>query len=52
MYNPKDMIDLIADNVKKTRSPFGIPKFMANTWWKNTTVDRDGDTLLFTGLMY
>jgi len=52
MYNPKDMIDLIADNVKKTKSPFGIPKFMANTWWKNTTVDRDGDALLFTGLMY
>ncbi len=52
MYNPKDMIDLIADNVKKTKSPFGIPKFMANTWWKNTTVNRDGDALLFTGLMY
>ncbi len=52
MYNPKDMIDLIAGNVKKTKSPFGIPKFMANTWWKNTIVDRDGDALLFTGLMY
>jgi len=52
MYNPRDMIDLIADNVKKTKSPFGIPKFMANTWWKNTTVNRDGDALLFTGLMY
>ena len=52
MYNPIDMIDLIADNVKKTKSPFGIPKFMANTWWKNTTVCRDGDALLFTGLMY
>lgn len=52
MYNPKDMIDLIADNVKKTRSPFGIPKFIANTWWKNATIDRDGDALLFTGLMY
>jgi len=52
MYNPKDIIDLIADNVKKTRSPFGIPKFMANTWWKNTTIDRDGDAMLFTGLMY
>jgi Fe-S oxidoreductase len=52
MYNPKDMIDLIADNVKKTRSPFGIPKFMANAWWKDTPVPRDGDALLFTGLMY
>jgi Fe-S oxidoreductase len=52
MYDPKEMIDLIADNVKKTKSPFGIPKFMANTWWKNTIVDRDGDALLFTGLMY
>jgi Fe-S oxidoreductase len=52
MYNPKDIIDLIADNVKKTKSPFGIPKFMANTWWKDTPVARDGDALLFTGLMY
>jgi Fe-S oxidoreductase len=52
MYNPKDMIDLIADNVKKTRSPFGIPKFMANAWWKDATVKKDGDALLFTGLMY
>jgi len=52
MYDPKEMIDLVADNVKKTKSPFGIPKFMANTWWKNTIMDRDGDALLFTGLMY
>ena len=52
MYNPKHMIDLIADNVKKTRSPFGIPKFMANTWWKDAPVKKDGDALLFTGLMY
>ena len=52
MYNPRDIIDLIADNVRKTRSPFGIPKFMANTWWKKTAIGRDGDALLFTGLMY
>jgi len=52
MYNPKDIIDLIADNVKKTKSPFGIPKFMANTWWKDLTIPAKGDALLFTGLMY
>jgi len=52
MYNPKDIIDLIADNVKKTKSPFGIPKFMVNTWWKDLTLPAKGDALLFTGLMY
>jgi Fe-S oxidoreductase len=52
MYNPREIIDLVADNVRKTRNPFGIPKLMANTWWKDTTVGRDGDALLFTGLMY
>ncbi len=52
MYDPRDIIDLIADNVKKTKSPFGIPKFMANAWWKNEAVKREGDALLFTGLMY
>ena len=52
MYKPKSIIDIVAGNVKKTRSPFGIPKFMANTWWKTAPVKRQGDALLFTGLMY
>ncbi len=52
MYNPKDIIDLIAGNVRKTRNPFGVPKFLINNWWKGTGVARKGDTLLFTGLMY
>jgi len=52
MYNPKDIIDLIADNVKKTKNPFGVPKFVINNWWKGTDVQRHGDALLFTGLMY
>lgn len=52
MYNPKDIIDLIADNVIKTRNPFGIPKWMMNRWWKKADVKHQGDTLLFTGLMY
>ena len=52
MYNPRDMIDLIADNVRKTRNPFGMPKPLFNNWWKKTSVNRDGDALLFTGLMY
>ena len=34
MYNPKDIIDLIADNVRKTKNPFGVPKFLINNWWK------------------
>jgi Fe-S oxidoreductase len=52
MYNPKDIIDLIADNVKKTRNPFGIPKFAFNNWWKKAAVTHEGGALLFTGLMY
>ncbi len=52
MYHPKDIIDLIADNVIKTRNPFGVPKFMINNWWKKAPLRLDGDTLLFTGLMY
>ncbi|MFZ7125357.1 MAG: (Fe-S)-binding protein [Desulfobacterales bacterium] len=52
MYNPKDIIDLIAANVDRTRNPFGIPKRMVNTWWKSAGLNRQGDTLLFTGLMY
>lgn len=52
MYNPKIIIDLIADNVRKTRNPFGIPKSALNRWWTDTPVRPEGNTLLFTGLMY
>ena len=54
MYNPKDIIDLIAANVKKTRNPFGAPAAKINTWWKGSPgfTRRPGDALLFTGLMY
>lgn len=52
MYNPKDIIELIAANVRKTMSPFGIPKFMANTWWKKAGLSQTGESLLFTGMMY
>ena len=52
MYKPRDIIELIADNVKKTRNPFGAPKFLINRWWKALQLPTAGDGLLFTGLMY
>ncbi len=52
MYHPKEIINLIADNVRKTKNPFGVPKFVINRWWKKADVPLQGDALLFTGLMY
>ena len=54
MYNPRDIIDLIAINVRKTRNPFGVPASTINTWWQGLSgfTRRPGDALLFTGLMY
>lgn len=54
MYNPRDIIELIAINVRKTRNPFGLPGSQINTWWKDLSgfTRRPGDALLFTGLMY
>jgi Fe-S oxidoreductase len=54
MYNPKDIIDLIAMNVRKTRNPFGVPNTTLNTWWRDVGgfTRRPGDALLFTGMMY
>jgi len=52
MFSPKDIIEILASNVKQTKSPFGIPKFMANTWWKGAGLPKKGEYLLFTGLMY
>jgi len=52
MFDPKDIIENIADNVRSTRNPFGLSKDGFNTWWKDVNIPEKGDTLLFTGLMY
>ncbi|MFH2091273.1 MAG: (Fe-S)-binding protein [Pseudomonadota bacterium] len=52
MFNPRDIIEILAHNVKQTKSPFGIPKFMANKWYKKIGLPDQGEYLLFTGLMY
>jgi len=54
VYNPGDIIDLIAANVSKTRNPFGISNSQINTWWRDLSgfTRKPGDALLFTGLMY
>ena len=54
MFNPRDIIDLIATNVRQTRNPFGVPGSRFNTWWRGSAgfTRRPGDALLFTGLMY
>lgn len=52
MYSPKDIIELLAGNVKKTRNPFGVPNGLMNSWWKGQHLPRRSDTLLYTGLMY
>ena len=54
MFNPRDIIDLIAANVRQSRNPFGVPSSRFNTWWRQAPgfTRRPGDALLFTGLMY
>jgi len=52
MVHPQHVIDTIAANVRRTRNPFGIPKFLMNRWWIGTGVPRKGKALLFTGMMY
>jgi len=52
MFNPIDIIEILAANVKQTKSPFGIPKSMVNTWFKDANLPEKGEYLLFTGLMY
>jgi Fe-S oxidoreductase len=54
MYNPRDIINLISANVRKSRNPFGIPNSQINTWWREAPgfTRRPGDALLVTGLMY
>lgn len=54
MFNPRDIIDLLAANVRQTRNPFGAPNSKFNSWWRDASgfTRRPGDALLFTGLMY
>ena len=52
MFNPRDIIETLANNVRQTTSPFGIPKFMVNRWYKDVNLPEKGEYLLFTGLMY
>ena len=52
MFNPRDIIETLANNVKQTASPFGIPKFMVNKWYKDINLPKEGEYLLLTGLMY
>ena len=52
MYDPKDIIELIAANVRKAHNPFGVSSSVINTWWRDVPLERDGDAMLFTGLMY
>jgi Fe-S oxidoreductase len=46
------MIHVISGNVRKTRNPFGIPKFLLNRWHRRMALPPRGDAMLFTGLMY
>ncbi len=52
MFSPQTIIEILADNVRKTRNPFGLNKSGLSGWAKNSNVSREGETLLFTGLMY
>ncbi|EPR41960.1 putative protein of unknown function DUF224 cysteine-rich region domain protein [Desulfovibrio sp. X2] len=52
MYDPSAIVDVLAHNVRATMSPFGVPGSLANTWWKRESLPREGEALLFTGLMY
>jgi Fe-S oxidoreductase len=52
MYHPREIIEVLAGNVRKTRSPFGVPHWLANGWWKDLEFPPEGEALLFTGMMY
>ncbi len=52
MYHPKNIIDVLADNIRKTRNPFGAGNSTMNKWWKDASLPTEGDALLYTGLMY
>ena len=43
MYHPKNIIEVLADNVRKTRNPFGARNATMNKWWKKAPLRPEGD---------
>lgn len=52
MYHPRYLIDILANNVRMTRNPFGIPKALLNRWHTGLNMPKSSHAMLFTGLMY
>ncbi len=52
MFDPKIITDLLAANVRRSGNPFGLATGSINTWWKGRDLPGQGETLLFTGMMY
>ena len=51
MIKPKYLINLMVGNILKTRNPLGVRDSSINTWWHGIT-KRDGEWMVFTGLLY
>ncbi|MEW6260661.1 MAG: (Fe-S)-binding protein [Thermodesulfobacteriota bacterium] len=52
MYHPRYLIDVLAENVRMTRNPFGIPKSLVNRWHIGQGLPTSSPAMLITGLMY
>uniref|UniRef100_A0A7C4RT98 (Fe-S)-binding protein n=1 Tax=Desulfatirhabdium butyrativorans TaxID=340467 RepID=A0A7C4RT98_9BACT len=52
MYHPRYLIDVLAENVRLTRNPFGIPKPLVNRWHIGMGLPKSAPAMVITGLMY
>lgn len=52
MVNLREILELLADNTRKTGLPVPIPKNEIYEWAKPLGLKREGDTYLFTGALY
>jgi len=52
MYNPGEITELIAANLRRKGNPFGLSDSAVNNWWRGLPLRREGQSMLFTGLKY
>ncbi len=52
MYHPRYLIDVLSENVRMTRNPFGIPKALVNRWHIKLGLPTSAPAMLVTGMMY
>ncbi len=52
MIAPRLLSEILEKNMKKTENPLGLKNERINRWWTGEGIEKDGEWLFFTGMLY